>query len=77
LTRQSQKNKDLVIHVQSAAQFIWYVNGIVEGYDGLGVVRTIDKEKGLIEILSTPDQEEELRQLLSHLSQEIGLVILD
>jgi hypothetical protein len=77
LTRQSLKSKDLLIHIRSEAKFIWYINGIFEGYDGLGVVRTQDKEKGIIEILSTADQSKDLFELLNHLSQEIGLVILD
>lgn len=77
MTRQSLKSKDLLIHIRSEAKYIWYINGIFEGYDGLGVVRTLDKEKGIIEILSTMDQSKDLYELLNHLSHEIGLVILD
>lgn len=65
------------MHIRSEAKYIWYINGIFEGYDGLGVVRTLDKEKGVIEILSTIDQSKDLLELLNYLSQEIGLVILD
>jgi hypothetical protein len=75
--RQSLKNRDLLIHIGSEAKYIWYINGIFEGYDGLAVVRTLDKEKGIIEILSTMDQSKDLNELLNHLSHEIGLVILD
>jgi hypothetical protein len=77
LTRQSLKSKDLLIHIRSEAKYIWYINGIFEGYDGLGVVRTLDKEKGIIEILSTTDKSKDLYELLNHLSREIGLVIID
>ncbi|MGA1792177.1 MAG: DUF4911 domain-containing protein, partial [bacterium] len=46
------------------------------GYDGLAVVRTLDKEKGIIELLSTADQSEDLQKLLQELSDEIGLIVL-
>lgn len=77
MTRQSLKSKELLIHIRSEAEYIWYINGIFEGYDGLAVVRTLDKEKGIIEILSTTDQAKDLFELLKQLSQEIGLVVLD
>lgn len=72
-----QKDRSLCIRCISEARYIWYLNGIFEGYDGLAVVRTIDRDKGIIELLSTEDQKEELKELLSSLSEEIGLVVLD
>jgi hypothetical protein len=77
LTKQSLKSKDLLIHIRSEAKYIWYINGIFEGYDGLAVVRTLDKEKGIIELLSTVDQSKDLLELLKYLTDEIGLVVLD
>jgi hypothetical protein len=76
LKRQSPKDNGLLVRVQSEAKYIWYVNGIFEGYDGLAVVRTLDKEKGIIELLSTADQSEDLQKLLQELSDEIGLIVL-
>jgi hypothetical protein len=77
LTRQSLKNKDLLVCIQSDAKYIWYINGIFEGYEGLAVVRTLDKDKGIIELLSTRDQSKDLQKLLKELSHEIKLIILD
>ncbi len=77
MTKQSLKSKELLVHVRSEARYIWYINGIFEGYDGLAVVRTIDREKGIVELLSTQDQAQDLRKLLNHLSAEIGLFVLD
>lgn len=77
MTKQSPKNNDLLVRVQSEARYIWYVNGIFEGYDGLAVVRTVDKEKGILELLSTIDQSMEIEELLRHLADEIGLVVLE
>lgn len=76
MKRQSPKDNGLLVRVQSEAKYIWYVNGIFEGYDGLAVVRTVDKEKGIIELLSTADQSEDLQKLLQELSDEIGLIVL-
>lgn len=53
------------------------MNGIFEGYDGLAVVRTVDKEKGVLELLSTVEQSLDLEELLRHLADEIGLVVLE
>lgn len=77
MTKQSPRNSDLTVRVQSEARHIWYVNGIFEGYDGLAVVRTVDKEKGILELLSTIDQSTEIEELLGHLADEIGLVVLE
>lgn len=66
-----------MVSIQSKTEYIWYLNGIFEGYDGLAILRTMDKEKALLELLSTKDQEEDLRDLLDHLSKEIGLIVLD
>ena len=76
MTKRSLKSKDLVIRIQSDAKYIWYINGIFEGYEGLAVVRTLDKDKGIIELLSTIDQFNDLRKLLTNLSAEIGLNVL-
>ena len=76
MKRQSPKDNGLLVRIQSEAKYIWYINGIFEGYDGLAVVRTLDKEKGIIELLSTADQSEDLQKLLQELSDEIGLIVL-
>ncbi|MBN2373655.1 DUF4911 domain-containing protein [bacterium] len=77
MTRPSLKNKGLNIHIRTEARHIWRITGIFEGYDGLAVVRTIDREKGMIELLSSKDQEDELREMLENLSKEITIIVLD
>ena len=76
MKRQSLKDRGLLVRIQSESKYIWYINGIFEGYDGLAVVRTLDKEKGIIELLSTLDQSEDLYKLLHELANEIGLAIV-
>ncbi len=52
------------------------MHGIIEAYDHLAVVRTIDKHQGIIELLASPSFLTELRQLLDALSEEIPLKVL-
>ena len=67
----------LVIHVQADAKYISYLNGVFEGYEWLAVIRTIDPKEGVIEFLSSPDLEKDLREILGSLNKEMGLRILD
>jgi len=46
---------------------------IIEGYDGMGVVRTLNKEEGIIEILLSPDYETELDRLIEDLSRDFPI----
>lgn len=44
---------------------------ILESYEYLGVLRTLDKEKGVIAILSVPDAAGDLESILSSLAAEL------
>ncbi|MGA1867121.1 MAG: DUF4911 domain-containing protein [bacterium] len=66
-----------MIHIQAAPQYISYLNGVFEGYEWLAVIRTVDPEKGVLELLSSPDLEDDLRNILQGLTKEMGLKILD
>jgi len=57
-------------------KYIAYVNFIIEAYDGMAVVRTADAEEGLLEILVSPDFEEDFTFLAGALSEEIPFRIL-
>jgi hypothetical protein len=41
-----------------------YINRIMEGYEYLGVVTTIDRSQGLLRIRSTPDTTAEAKEIL-------------
>lgn len=55
------KNK---IHVKIPKKDITLLTKIIEGYDNLGVVSTIDARAGLAVIHLTPDTEGDLRRVL-------------
>jgi len=46
---------------------------LLEGYEGMAVPRTLDKEQGIVELLIAPDFLAELEALLAALQAELGI----
>ena len=67
----------LIIHIQCEPKYISYLNGIFEGYEWLAIIRTVDPKAGITALISSPDLEDDLREILIHLKEEVGLKILD
>lgn len=63
--------------------FAWYyrvdprrivlLKSMLEGYEGLVVVRTADPKEGVVELLVSPDFTDELRGILEDLSSRIWM----
>jgi len=51
---------------------IGYVKFIFESYEGLAVLRTIDRQQGLLVVLAVPDGLDQVRLVVSSLAEEIG-----
>ena len=51
---------------------IGYVKFIFESYEGLAVLRTIDRQRGLLVVLAVPDGMEQVRRVVESLGEEIG-----
>lgn len=51
-----------------------YVNRIMEGYDHLGVVTTVDKATGLLAVRATPATAADVRQILGRLPVTVEFV---
>lgn len=49
------------------------LKSIIEGYDDFGVLRTLDPEKGLIEILVAGDFTGDVDRILSELKKELDI----
>lgn len=49
---------------------ILYINSVIDSYEGIGIMRTIDKSKGLISVYSTDMQYKIVLELLSSLKKE-------
>ncbi|GAB4325293.1 MAG: hypothetical protein Kow0059_21280 [Candidatus Sumerlaeia bacterium] len=59
--------------VQVPPAEIGYINSLMEGYEGLALVRTRDEKRGLIELIFTPEQQPALEQFLEALERELPL----
>jgi hypothetical protein len=53
--------------VDSEKKHIDFINKIMEAYEGIGVVRTLDASLGLIKIISTDDFKDFVREVLEDL----------
>ena len=50
---------------------IAYIVSVFEGYDHLDIVRTVDAEQSIIELIISPDYLEDTDQLVHALSKEV------
>jgi len=48
-------------------------NYLLAGYEGMSIVRTIDRERGIIEVLLAPDLEDDFNELLREIGAEFEL----
>ena len=52
---------------------IAYMKFILESYEGLGVLRTIDPRNGIVELMVPPGLEKDLEMILEGLGEEIPI----
>ena len=52
---------------------IAYLVGLFESYDDFAVVRTIDQNRGHVELLISPDYLNEVRRLIDSLATELPI----
>lgn len=60
---------EILIRVQS--KDIDYLNKIVEAYEGLGLVHTVNRTEGIVAVHVTPDTAEDVKDILSNLRVKI------
>ena len=60
-------------YFQVARREIAYVRFILETYDGLAFMRTIDRQNGIIEISAPPQRQQQAWALVAALAAETGL----
>jgi hypothetical protein len=61
------------IYLQLLPQDIAYIKFILESYEGVGIIRTVDRKKAIIVLLTTDSFLSTARSLVQALQQEIGL----
>ncbi len=65
----NSKQKSYEFIVQSSREDIDFVNKIIEAYEGVGVVRTLDPAKGLLSIISTYDFKDFIKEIIEDLGR--------
>ena len=69
--------KDIAIRYYRAdPKRIVQIKSMLEGYEGLVVVRTADPKEGVVELLISPDFVEETEAIIRDLSRRIWMVPL-
>lgn len=72
---ETQANKPIYIQVEP--RLVNYVNRIMEGYEYLGVVSTLDRSKGILVIRTTPDTTGEVQDILAHLPFSVQYLTIE
>lgn len=60
---------EILIRVQ--AKDIDYINRIIEAYEGLGLVHTVNRREGIVAVHVTSDTVKDVRDILSNLRVDI------
>lgn len=66
---------DTRVYIEIAPEMVNYVNRIIEGYEYLGVLTTLDPKRATCQINSTKDTKEEVLEVLKSLD-DIEIKIL-
>lgn len=65
--------KDVLRFFQLPKSKIVELNYVLAGYEGMGVVRTVDAARGIIEIIIAPDFEPGFNELFSKIAPEFQM----
>jgi phage-related baseplate assembly protein len=70
------ENSAARIEVRIAKKDLAYLKHIIESYENLATIKTLDPSEGIIEIYAPKGNRSELNDLLSNLKKEINFQIL-
>jgi hypothetical protein len=68
------KSAEKELHFTVDTEEIVYINAVLDSYEGLGIMRTVDRDAGHVAIYTAA--EKELNKLLESLSNDEGVRIL-
>ena len=69
--------KSTVLTYRVDRRQIAYLKFILEGYDGLAVLRTVDARRGLVELLVPPGRERRAEMVLQELANSVMIETVD
>ncbi len=61
------------LFIQIPPKEIAFLSFILESYEGVAIARTIDPHQGLMELMVSPDYQEEMREILRDLSRQFPI----
>jgi hypothetical protein len=62
------------IYLQVHREDIAYIQAIFESYEGVGIIRTLDRKKGIIVLLVVDDSLTTARSILASLENEVAII---
>jgi hypothetical protein len=65
------KKKCSVLQLEISPARIHFLKFILEGYDGMALLSTVDREQGLVAIRYPPEVESDLKKLLHKIEAQI------
>lgn len=68
----SGRGPDIFVY-QIPSTEIGFMTSLVEAYEGIGLVRTLDRERGIIEVWCMPDFRESLTGILASLRRQFPI----
>ena len=59
--------------IQIPPHEIAYLTFVIESYEGVAAIRTVDPHEGIVELMVPPSYEEEIEEILKDLAHEFQL----
>jgi hypothetical protein len=59
--------------IQIPPEEIAFLSFILESYEGVAIARTVDPRQGLMELMVSPDYQEEIKEILKDLSRQFPI----
>lgn len=63
----------IALFVQIPSREIAFLTFVLDSYEGVATIRTVDPEKGIVELMVSPHQKEEIKEILSSLGDEFPI----
>jgi hypothetical protein len=70
------KGDNLVFRLLIPPRDIGYFSGTIEAYDGVGLVRTVDPRRAVVEAMVPGDQRETFERILGFLEKQISIEVI-
>lgn len=61
------------LFIQIPPREIAYLTFVLESYEGVAAIRTVDPGEGIVELMVSPSYQEETREILKDLAEEFPI----